>query len=71
MRSGFIPRILGVLLIVNGFAYLVASLTSLLAPAYAGIVNRLALIPATGELWVMLWLLIKGVKVQPLTAAAS
>jgi hypothetical protein len=70
-RSGFIPRILGALLIVNGFAYLVASLTSLLAPAYAGVVNRFALIPATGELWVMLWLLIKGVKVQPQAAATS
>lgn len=71
MRSGFIPRILGVLLIVNGFAYVVASLTSLLAPAYADVVNRLALIPETGELWVMLWLLIKGVRVQPPVAATS
>jgi hypothetical protein len=71
MRSGFIPRILGVLLIVNGFAYLVASLTSLLLPAYAGVVNQLLLIPETGELWVMLWLLIKGVRVQPLAAASS
>jgi len=65
LRSGFLPRILGVLLIINGFAYLVASLTSLLAPSYAGLVNRFALIPETGELWVMLWLLIKGARVQP------
>jgi hypothetical protein len=71
MRSGLIPRILGVLLIVNGFAYLAASLTSLLAPAYSGVVNRFALIAETGELWIMLWLLIKGVKVQQLAAEAS
>jgi Domain of unknown function (DUF4386) len=71
MRSGFIPRILGVLLIVNGFAYVVVSLTSLLAPTYAAVLNRFALIPETGELWVMLWLLIKGVRVQPSAAVAS
>ncbi len=71
MRSGFLPRILGVLLIVNGFAYLAASLTSLVLPAYASVVNRFALIAETGELWIMLWLLIKGARVQPLAAAAS
>jgi hypothetical protein len=71
MRSGFIPRILGVLLIVNGVAYVVASLTSLLAPAYAAVVNRFAFIPETGELWIMLWLLIKGVRVQPPVVATS
>ena len=71
MRSGFLPRILGVLLIVNGFAYLAASLTSLVLPAYAGVVNRFALIAETGELWIMLWLLIKGARVQPLAAATS
>jgi hypothetical protein len=71
MKSGFLPRILGILLIVNGFAYLATSLTSLLLPAYAGVVSRFALIAETGELWIMLWLLIKGAKVQPLAAAAS
>jgi hypothetical protein len=71
MRSGFIPRILGILLIINGFAYVLASLTSLLAPAYAAVVNRFAFIPETGELWIMLWLLIKGVRVQPPVVATS
>jgi hypothetical protein len=71
MRSGFLPRILGVLLIVNGFAYVVASLTSLLLPSYASVVNRFAFIPETGEVWIMLWLLIKGAKVQPLAAPAA
>ena len=71
IRSGLIPRILGVLLIVNCFAYLAASLTALLLPAYSGLMHRVALIPETGELWIMLWLLIKGARVQPLPAAAS
>lgn len=71
MKSGFLPRILGVLLIVNCLAYVAASLTWLLLPAYGNAVFR-ALTPALlGELWIMLWLLIKGANVQPLSAPAS
>ncbi len=69
MRSGFLPRILGVLLIVNCFAYVAVSLTSLLLPSYANLVSRAVLPALLGELWIWLWLLMKGVKVQPLTAA--
>lgn len=65
IRSRFIPRIFGVLLIINGIAYLVASFTSLAFPAYSNVVNQWAMIPETGELWIMLWLLIKGAKVEP------
>jgi hypothetical protein len=39
-RSGFLPRILGVLLMVNCFAYPVTSFTSLLLPQYEDIVSR-------------------------------
>ena len=69
MRSRFLPRILGVLLIVNGFAYLALSLSSLLLPAYASVVSRFALPAQFGELWIMLWLLIKGARVEPLAVA--
>jgi hypothetical protein len=71
MRSRFLPRILGVLLIVNGFAYPAVSLTSLLLPEYASVGSRFAFPAQFGELWIMLWLLIKGAKVQPSAAAAS
>src|SRR5256885_2966633 len=40
IRSGFLPRFLGVLLIVNCFAYLAQSLTSLLLPSYANDVDQ-------------------------------
>jgi len=71
MRSRFLPWILGVLLIINCFAYLAASLTSLLLPGYATVVSRFAIIPeAAGELAIMLWLVIKGAKPQPLAAPA-
>lgn len=62
MRSGFIPRILGVLLILNGLALIVVSLTALLLPAHLDTVSRYAIVPELGELWMMGWLLIKGVK---------
>jgi hypothetical protein len=71
MRSRFLPRILGLLLIVNCFAYVAASLTSLLFPSYANVVFRAILPALLGELWIMLWLLIKGANVQPLAGAAS
>jgi len=69
MRSGFLPRILGLLLIVNCFGYVAASLASLLLPSYANVVSRAILPALLGELWIMLWLLIKGANVQPRTAA--
>jgi len=69
MRSGFIPRILGILLIADCCALVAVSLTALLLPAYLDIVSRVAIIPELGELWMMAWLLIKGVREQPLPAA--
>jgi len=71
MRSGFLPRILGVLLIVNCFAYLAQSLTSLLLPSYANVVAQWTFPALFGELWIMLWLLIKGAKVPTDAAAAT
>ncbi len=71
MRSGFLPRILGVLLIPACFGYLAASLTLLLLPSYGTVVSRVAMILTAGELPIMLWLLIKGAKVQPLAVPAS
>lgn len=73
MRSGFLPRILGILLIFNCFAYVAASLTWLFAPAYSGVVSNVALLPETGELWIALWMLIKGVKPEasPLVPALA
>src|SRR3989475_2003124 len=71
MRSGFLPRILGVLLIVNCFAYLAQSLTSLLLPDYASVVAQWTFPALFGELWIMLWLLIRGAKVPAEAAAAT
>jgi hypothetical protein len=70
-RSGFVPRFLGVLLMAAGFGYLADSVTPLLLPSYANVVNRIASVPLTlGEPALILWLLIVGAKDQPLRAVA-
>jgi hypothetical protein len=71
MRSGFIPRILGVLLIIAGFGNLAGSFTTLLLPQYAKVVGQFAMALAFGELPIIFWLLIWGAKVQPSGAPAS
>ena len=68
-RSRFLPRILGVWLILNGFAYVIISFTGVLAPQYEEMVFNSAFPVMAGELAIMLWLVIMGAKVQPLAAS--
>jgi hypothetical protein len=70
-RSRFLPRFLGVWLIVNGFAWVALSFTGILLSEYYGVAFRWAQPAFFGEIAVMLWLLIKGAKVQPLAAPAA
>src|SRR5437667_2172874 len=59
-RSRFLPRFLGVWLVINGFAYVIMSFTGLLLPQYqekAFVISQPALF---GEVALMLWLVIKG-----------
>src|SRR5438552_4268221 len=70
-RSRFLPRFLGIWLVINGFAYLAMSFTGLLLPQYEDMVSNIAFPAQLAELAFMLWLVIKGAKPQPLGAAAS
>ena len=70
-RSRFLPRFLGVWLILNGFGYLAISLTGLLLPHYGKAVGNIAFPALTGEVAFVLWLLIKGAKEQGVNAPAS
>ena len=64
-KSGFFPKILGVLLILACFGYVVHSFTFLLFPHYEAIVETYAGVPeGIGELSMVLWLLIMGTKEQ-------
>jgi len=60
MRSRFMPRILGVLLLVNGAAYVAISFITILAPQYGAVAFKAAMPALFGELAIMLWLLIRG-----------
>jgi hypothetical protein len=70
-RSGFIPRALGVLLMLAGCAYVVDSLTTLLLPRYADMVGELAGFVELGEIPIIFWLLIWGAKERRADTLAS
>lgn len=56
-RSGFLPRLLGILLVIAGLGYVFDSGTQVLAPGFATVSH----VTFVGELLIALWLLIKGV----------
>jgi hypothetical protein len=70
-RSGFFPRILGVLLMLRCFAYVVESFTPLLLPRYEDVVSRWMMPLRFGELLFLFWLLIMGAKPKSLSAPVS
>ncbi len=65
-KSGFIPKILGALILIAAFGYLLDSFANFLLPSYKeyqDIFMTLVFLPAfIGELALALWLVIKGVK---------
>jgi hypothetical protein len=64
-KSGYLPRALGVLLVLASFGYLIDSFGNFLLPQYdelyASVVVLLAIV---GELPLTFWLLIKGVNLE-------
>jgi hypothetical protein len=61
LRSGFAPRVLGVLMVIGCFAYLFFAAAWLLFPNLGPIAQQGLLIPTLGEVGTILWLLIVGV----------
>jgi hypothetical protein len=64
IRSGFIPKFLGYLLFVAGFAYLASAFATLVVPELLPVVSRFALPLEAAEVPIILWLLIFGAKTQ-------
>ena len=66
-KSGYIPKTLGILLIVASFGYLIDSFANFLLPNYESYENiflPLVFVPAfIAELSLCLWLLVKGIKI--------
>jgi hypothetical protein len=64
-KTGYLPKILGVLMAIAGLSYLVNSFVLLLAPSLADAIFPGVLIPAfVGELLLTLWLIFKGVNLE-------
>jgi hypothetical protein len=71
LRSGFLPRAIGVLLAIDGLAYLCYSFTNILAPqAAAQLVPWIQLPALVGEGSLCLWLLVVGIDVDRWTEQA-
>ncbi len=68
MKSSYVPKVLGILLLVAGFAYTLDGFAHFLLSNYANYKNLFLLLVAPsaiiGELSLCFWLLIKGGKVQ-------
>jgi hypothetical protein len=62
LRSGFLPRFLGALLILDGVAELVWFVQALLLPAHPEIKTPGTLVSLLAEVGLALWLLVRGVK---------
>jgi hypothetical protein len=64
-RSGFLPKVLGILIQVAGLSYLTNSFALFLAPTVADRMFPIILVPAfVGEASLCVWLLVKGVNVE-------
>jgi hypothetical protein len=64
-RSRFIPRVLGILLFVAGYAYVISTLTFFLVPGFFHVAYQLMTVSAAaGEGSTVCWLLFKGVRVE-------
>lgn len=71
-KSGMFPKTLGVVLIVAGASYLVDLLAAFLVPDLAGSIHGVLAIPPTiAEVWMLGYLLVKGVKIPPQDAPTS
>ena len=62
LRSTFLPRFLGVLMLIAGFCYLVNSFAGFLLPSFASMLFPYILLPSLlAELSLSIWLLIRGI----------
>ncbi len=67
-KSGYIPRIIGILLVASSLGYIIHSFANFLLPNYAdfeAIFMAVVVVPAIiGEFSLTFWLLVKGVNIE-------
>ena len=65
-RSGFIPKLLSILLIAASLGYLIDSVGNVFLPNYPEIIGQILMAPNfIGEVALIVWLVFRGVKAQP------
>lgn len=64
-RSGFIPKVIGALVMAAGVGYLLGATVTLVAPVWLSRVGTLTLVLETGELSLVLWLLVLVARSRP------
>lgn len=62
-KSGYFPKVIGVLVVMAGLSYLANSLTLIVAPQFSGAVLPVLVLALIGELSFSLWLIVKGVNI--------
>ena len=70
-RSSFLPRFLGIWLLINGSAYLALSFIAMLSPQYSKLASSITFPALFGELAFMLWLVIMGARPKQAADPAS
>jgi hypothetical protein len=71
LRSGFLPRLLGILLMLDGGAELIWFLHAFLLPAYPQLKTPGTIVSLAAEVGLAMWLLVRGVKVARIPAPAA
>src|SRR6185295_5499830 len=69
IRSGYLPSLLGVLMIIGGLGFAARTFTGVLAPQYAS--TMMLFLMAPGGVLLGLWLLVRGVNVAKWEATAQ
>lgn len=65
IKSRYIPRIIGVLLLIASVGYIIMSFAYIAVPSLLDVANKVGGVLIQGELTVILWLVIMGAKEPP------
>jgi hypothetical protein len=63
-KSGYFPRVLGVFLMLGGFAYMIDFFIFFLLPSYEGVILSVFEVFGLSEITFGIWLVVKGVRVK-------
>lgn len=70
LRSGWMPRPLGWIIMAGGVGYVIGSFVDYLVPGMSGLADVIAMPSAVGELWMVGFLLVRGVRGHALATPA-